>query len=472
MPSRPNILFIFSDQHNARVLGHAGDPVIRTPNLDRLADESVVFARAYCQNPLCVPSRTTLMTGQYCRTHGLYENPDIMEPNSPTFPRTLATVGYRTCLIGKAHFNGEQFHGYQQRPYGDLYGQGHQPDPCRKPEFGEAGLGGMVENAGPTGIPLPLTQTEICVAEAAKWLQAHCGLHGAQPFCLSLHFDKPHFPVRCPSRYFEHYSGCVSPPRVPEDYAEAAVPFVQRAIRCFGGKSDEVAANCIAAYYGCVEWVDDAIGRVLETLDHLGLGENTVVIYSADHGDLLGDKGAWNKTLFFDSSSRIPLMVRWPGEFQPRHADDLVGLIDLFPTLCDLAGASTPDQCEGESLLPVLRGGTLARDHVFCESVFLGFPEAAGCMVRRGDWKLSLYLDGSRELYNMAADPDEWENRSGDPACEEIESDLYRRVVAFWCPDEQRDRVRRTPKVRRQKHCFPYSNQFMSGDGIVFSGRP
>ncbi|MBT7299327.1 MAG: hypothetical protein HN849_07440, partial [Victivallales bacterium] len=87
-------------------------------------------------------------------------------------------------------------------------------------------------------------------------------------------------------------------------------------------------------------------------------------------------------------------------------------------------------------------------------------------------WKLSLYLDGSRELYNMAADPDEWENRSGDPACEKIESDLYRRVVAFWCPDEQRDRVQRTPKVRRQKHCFPYSNQFMSGDGIVFSGRP
>jgi choline-sulfatase len=474
MHTRPNILFIFSDQHNARVLGSAGDPIARTPNLDRLATESVVFDRAYCQNPLCVPSRTTLMTGQYCRTHGLYENPDIMEPNSPTFPRTLSAAGYRTCLIGKSHFNGEQFHGYQQRPYGDLYGQGHQPDPCRPPNEppNGSGLGGMVENAGPSGIPLPLTQTEICVAETAKWLQAHCELHADQPFCLSLHFDKPHFPVRCPAKYFEHYDGRVGPPAVPEGYAEQAVPFVQRAIRCFGGKSEEVAARCIAAYYGCVEWVDDAVGRVLETLAYLGLDENTVVVYSSDHGDLLGDKGAWNKTLFFDSSTRIPLMVRWPGRFAPRTANDLVGLVDLYPTLCDLAGVEIPQQCEGKSLLPVLEGGALGRERIFCESAFLGFAEAAGCMVRQGDWKFSLYLDGSRELYNLADDPDEWDNRSGDRACAEIETELCQQVVEFWHPEEQNERVRRTPKVKRQKHCFAYSNQFMSGDGIVFSGRP
>jgi choline-sulfatase len=114
----------------------------------------------------------------------------------------------------------------------------------------------------------------------------------------------------------------------------------------------------------------------------------------------------------------------------------------------------------------------LDRERIFCESAFLGFAEAAGCMVRQGEWKFSLYLDSSRELYNLADDPDEWDNRSGDPACAEIEAELHRQVVDFWRPEEQDERVRRTPKVKRQKHCFTYSNQFMSGDGIVFSGRP
>lgn len=170
MDKKPNVLFIFSDQHNAQVLGCAGDDIIRTPNLDRLAREGVTFNQAYCQNPLCVPSRASLLTGRQSRNIGIYTNTDMLEPNSCTIPRVLSANGYRTCLIGKAHFNGEQFHGYQERPYGDLYGQAHQPDPRRTADNGEAGLGLLVGNAGPTGIPLPLTQTEICVAEASKWL--------------------------------------------------------------------------------------------------------------------------------------------------------------------------------------------------------------------------------------------------------------------------------------------------------------
>jgi choline-sulfatase len=117
----------------------------------------------------------------------------------------LSAAGYRTCLIGKAHFNGEQFHCYQERPYGDLYGQAHQPDPRRTPESGASGLGNLIGNAGPSGIPLPLTQTKICVAEASKWLQAHVDLRSNQPFFLSVHFDKPHFPACCPADYLSNY---------------------------------------------------------------------------------------------------------------------------------------------------------------------------------------------------------------------------------------------------------------------------
>ncbi len=369
MEKRPNFLFILSDQHNASVLGCSGNTVVRTPNLDRLASEGVLFEQAYCQNPLCVPSRASMLTGQYCRTTGIYDNKHLLEPNCTTFPRVLSAYGYRTCLIGKAHFNGEQFHGYQERPYGDLYGQAHQPDPRRSPELGAAGLGELVDNAGPTGIPLPLTQTEITVAEAAKWLQTHVSLRGPQPFCLSVHFDKPHFPVRCPAEYFEHYRGRVHTPATPEGYRDRAVPFVRKAIDRFRFEGQD-GDRYQAAYYGCVEWVDDAIGRLLDVLEYLGLAEDTMVIYTSDHGDLLGEKGAWNKTLFFDSSAKVPMIARFPGAFPAgRRVTDLVGLIDLFPTMCELSHIPLPRTCEGISLAPLLTGeGEFGRDYVLAET--------------------------------------------------------------------------------------------------------
>lgn len=473
MQKHPNILFILSDQHNASVLGCAGNSMIRTPNLDRLAAQGVLFEQAYCQNPLCVPSRASMLTGQYCRTIGIYDNKHLLEPNCCTFPRVLSAHGYRTCLIGKAHFNGEQFHGYQERPYGDLYGQAHQPDPRRCPELGAAGLGELVDNAGPSGIPLPLTQTEITVAEASKWLQTHVCLHAAQPFCLSVHFDKPHFPVRCPGHFFERYQGRVHTPATPEGYSDRAVPFVRKAIDRFGFEGQD-SDRYQAAYYGCIEWVDDAVGRLIEVLDYLGLGEDTVVIYASDHGDLLGEKGAWNKTLFFDSSAKVPLIMRFPATLPAgRLVTDLVGLIDLFPTMCELAHIPIPQSCEGMSLCGLLTDeGRPARDHVLAESAFLGEPQDAGCMIRQGPWKYCYYLDGCEELYDLDADPGEWDNLASSSACKDVREAFLRRIEKFWCPDTYLQRLQATPIARREKHFYEFSNQFMLGNGTVADARP
>ena len=473
MDSRTNILFILSDQHNARVLGAAGDATVRTPHLDRLANDGVLFERAYCQNPLCCPSRASLLRGQHSKSTGIYTNTDILEPNSTTLPRVLSSHGYRTCLIGKSHFNGEQFHGYQERPYGDLYGQAHQPDPRRTPQNGASGLGSLVGNAGPTGIPLPLTQTEICVAEAAKWLQTHVALRRGQPFCLSVNFDKPHFPVRCPAAYFERYDGRVGAPKTPPGYRGTAVPFVQKAIDRFG-YADEDHDRYMAAYYGCIEWVDDAVGRLLQTLEYLGLADDTLVVYTSDHGDLCGEKGAWNKTLFFDSSTRVPLIMRCPSRFAGgrRHAG-LAGLIDLFPTFCEVSGAPIPPSCEGSSLLPLLDAGEAAPDRdLFCESAFLGEPEAAGCMLRRGRWKYTYYLDGAEELYDMEEDPGEWDNLAADPARRREAADLRRAVTDFWRPEEHQGRLAATPRTGREKHFYEFSNQFVLAGGAVADARP
>ena len=148
----------------------------------------------------------------------------------------LGQAGYRTCLIGKAHFNGDQFHGYQQRPYGDLYGQAHQPEQIRSGDSADdSGLGDILGNSGATEIPLPLTQTEICVSEASKWLQSHADTNPDQPFFLSVNFDKPHFPMRAPRHLYEKYAGRVQLPVYPEHYLDQeAVPFVRNAVAING----------------------------------------------------------------------------------------------------------------------------------------------------------------------------------------------------------------------------------------------
>jgi choline-sulfatase len=476
MNARPNILFVMSDQHSPRFLGFDGHPVVRTPHLDRLSREAVTFTNAYCQNPLCVPSRASLLTGRYCRNIGIYDNSDILEHNSPTFPRVLSAAGYRTCLIGKAHFNGQQFHGYQQRPYGDLFGQAHQPDPGRTDENGASGLVGWFENAGPTGIPLALTQTEICVAESAKWLQGHARLHPDQPFCLSVHFDKPHFPINPPEEYFEHYNGRVKLAERSADSSDSAVPFVRR----LGAGSDvnqqldaAVHEKALAAYCGCVEWIDDAFGRIVNVLEYLGLSQNTIVIYSSDHGEMASEHGLWQKTAFFEASARVPLLVRWPEQAQAgTRCDQIVGLLDLFPTLCAAAGAPVPEVCDGVSLLPALQGSDIGREGLFSESVVLGAPEHAGCMLRTGDLKYCRYLDAGEELYDLKADPGESVNLASDPRQASVVQSFRQQVEAFWEPEKQMERYRTCPRMAKEKHFYPYSNQFVSGDGTIVDAAP
>jgi len=472
--SRPNILFLFPDQHSPHVIGCEGNSIIHTPNLDRLAREGVYFENAYCQNPLCVPSRCSVLTGKYSRSIGIYDNKHILEHNCDTIPRTFTRHGYRTCLIGKAHFNGEQFHGYQQRPYGDLYGQAHQPDPERRPEFGESGLGGITKNTGPSGIPLPLTQTEICVSETAKWLQLHTRLNPDQPFFLSVNFDKPHFPYKPPAELYRKYAGSVSLPQLPENHAAGAVPFVAKALERFIEPDNEKALDTLVSYYACVEWVDDAVGRILETLEYLGLAENTIVVYTSDHGDLCGEHGLWNKSVFFEASSRVPLIVRWPETAEAgKRRREIVGLIDLFPTLCEVAGIPTPVGCEGESLVGLLKRDVgLAREYLFSESALLNQTEYAGCMLRTGKWKYNYYLDSSEELYDMEIDSEERDNLADAVEHREMVDRFRAETIRFWRPKEQESRFRETPMMRREKHFYFYSNQFITGDGTVVDAKP
>lgn len=474
---RPNILFILSDQHNASFFG-GGPNRPQTPHLDALASRGVRFDNAYCQNPLCVPSRCSMLTGRYSKDLGIYENRHILESNAETLPRVFAQNGYKTCVIGKTHFNGDQYQGYAQRPYGDLLGQAHQPDPKRTEPAPDSGLGDVLGNAGPTGIPLPLTQTELCVSETAKWLQHHAA-DKSRPFFLSVNFEKPHFPLRAPAKFFEKYAGKVSLPFVPADYLENdAVPFVRKAFEVNGAwehydRDREVHERALAAYCACVEWMDNAIGRILAVLDYLDLTRDTIIVYASDHGEMAGDKGAWQKTVFFEASARVPLIIKGSSFVRGERTAALAGLIDLFPTLCAAADIPVPAACDGVSLLPVLRGeGAPERDALFCESVVLKTPEYAGCMMRRERWKYCYYLDGSQELYDLVADPDEWNNLAYEPDCAEVVNRMNMDVLKFWNPAEQIKRYETAPRMQNEKHFYEFSNQFVHADGTVTDARP
>jgi len=473
-------LFFLSDQHAFDCAGYAGGPV-DTPNLDALAREGCVFENAYCQNPLCVPSRSSLLTGKYSKNLGIYENRHILDPGIPTLPGVFAANGYRTCLVGKAHFNGDQYHGYQSRPYGDFLGQGHQPEHIRVPdEADESGLGDILANSGATAIPLPMTQTEICVAEAVKYLQLQSAGENSEPFFLSVNFEKPHFPYRAPAALFEKYRGKAVLKESPPHYAQTlAAEFVRKAFEVNGawehyGKDIKIHRQALAAYLACVEWVDDAVGRVLRALELLGLAADTIVIYASDHGEMAGDKGAWQKTVFFDHSAKVPLIMRYPGRFRRGAVvRESVGLIDLFPTLCEAADIPVPAFCDGASLLGTLKNGQPpARDTVFAESAVLKVPEHAGCMVRRGRYKYNFYLQGRHELYDMENDPDELHNLAGDPRLQGIEKELRETATEFWKPDEQHNRYRNCPMSGKEKHFYLFSNQFTMPDGTLMDAKP
>jgi choline-sulfatase len=184
------------------------------------------------------------------------------------------------------------------------------------------------------------------------------------------------------------------------------------------------------------------------------------------------EHGAWQKMVFFEASVRVPMIVRWPGRIAAgRRVADLAGLIDLYPTLCDAAAVQTPRSCEGVSLLPLLQGGKpLGRDAVFSETVLIRRPEMAGCMIRCGRWKYCLYLDRSAELYDLEADPHEMRNLAGTGVA--IGEELKERVVAFWEPEQQSRRYQRATRVPREKHFYPFANQFLLGDGTVVDARP
>lgn len=461
MGKQPNILMIMADQLTALALRAYGHPIARTPHIDALAAKGVLFENAYCNFPLCAPSRFALMSGRLASRIAAFDNAAEFAASIPTFAHGLRAAGYRTCLSGKMHFVGpDQLHGFEERLTTDIYPAdfGWTPNWDAPEERIDWWYHNMmsVKEAGIAEATNQLDFDDEVGFQAERWLseRAREG-EGRRPFFLCVSFTHPHDPYAIRKEYWDRYQEAeIDLPRVPPLPREAMDAHSRRLTRVADMDAvtitEEDVRRARHAYYGEISYVDDHVGRLLTALRRFELAEDTIVLFTADHGEMLGERGLWYKMHFFEWALRVPLIVTAPGRFAPARVSSPVSLVDVMPTLLDLAGGP-PDPVlagDGASLVPWLEGRAMPDRPVLAEYTAEG-ALAPILMVRDGDLKLIWSEADPPLLFDLARDPDELRNLADDPA----RADDLARLVALahrhWEPEALRQRVLESQRARR-----------------------
>ena len=438
---RLNVLLIMADQLNPMVLPAYGGRA-RTPAIDRLAAGGAVFDAAYCNSPLCAPSRAAFMTGRLPSRTGGYDNAAPFGSDVPTFAHMMRMRGYRTTLAGKMHFAGpDQLHGFEERLTTDIYPAdfGWTPDWAR-PERRPSWYHNMssVSDAGTCIRTNQLDFDEEVAFTAERAIYDAARGADDRPFCLVASLTHPHDPFAVPRRFFDLYSDAdAGLPRigfgdVPLDPHSARLRHVSNM------DVEPVSAAHVTtarrAYLGAVSFVDEIVGRLTRALAETGLADDTVVILTSDHGELLGERGLWYKMSFFEGSARVPLIVHAPRHLSSRRVASAVSLVDLAPTLAGIAADGAPpeglDEIDGRSLLPHLSGGA-GHDEAIGEYLAEG-AVAPVLMIRRGDTKFIHSPVDPDQLYDLAADPDERVNLAAEPGHAPAVSALRTEIAGRW----------------------------------------
>lgn len=483
-PRPPNILFLMTDQHRWDGVGANGNPLVKTPHLDRLAARGANFTHAFVVAPVCVPSRISFFTGRYAHSHRNRVNYTPVDRSEVLMQARLREAGYRTAAIGKLHyypptaeearrtgFDVVELHdgNVATDPFSDYLKWREEHDPQKHLRYravakdikpGEnpyrAALAAEFSETGWTG-----ARTRHHLRELAK---------NGQPFFLHASFWKPHSPFEVCVPYDRMYNDVRFP--VPE--AEAIRREVQhlplplqklalRGGRIEGNLSPAALQWMYRSYFGSISHVDAEIGSILATLDELGLAENTIVVFSSDHGDALLEHGIMGKNCFFESAVRVPLMVSWPGKVKAGRHRELIETVDVLPTLFALIGLEEPRSCQGRSFAGLIaegRGAYVPREAVFSENIIpevitggnldLAFEKNKGIdgvrhpdakMVRTTRWKFNYYPEGYAELFDLERDPGETTNLAGQPATQAIESEMKDRLLRWLVTADETDQI-------------------------------
>jgi choline-sulfatase len=444
-PDAPNILIIIGDDHAGGTLGIDGDPRQATPRLDALARQGVRFDRAYCNSPLCTPSRQSFITGRLPHAVGVTQLMTPLPDDAVTLGDWLTDLRYATAAYGKMHFNSPSKHGFHDRldtRDWRAYLKSHPPEggDHRRPwhPFADPTAVWLNSACQPEGLPLASMESSYVADRAGEFFRAH----QEQPFLLVAGFYDPHAPFRFPSEWAGKFK--------PEQFPVPPISLLDRQEQpmVFAPLKPEEIQGISAAYFTSISYVDHVVGRMLDSLEQAGLSKKTIVVYIGDNGYMLGDHGRFEKHCFYEPAVRVPLMIRWPGHIpENRRVAELVELVDVLPTLLDLCHLPTPPDLHGRSLVPLMNGapGAHGRSYVFSE-----YLENEEAMVRSDRYKLiagtgrrrrkdgydhGRPLPGPYErLYDEQADPNETTDLAGRPELASVQTalraELYNRLVS------------------------------------------
>ena len=432
---RPNVLFLCSDQHQASAAGCYGSTEVHTPNIDRIAESGVRFDRAYCQSPVCVPSRGSIITGVYPHSHGARILQDPLPEDAYTIAHHFQEQGYQTAAIGKMHFGDEsQRHGFEYRLHGDEFRDTLTDQEWRAFRKDQSSADSVMGKA--SELSARYFQDTYYSDETVRFLREERDTD--RPFCLWSSFFMPHTPLVPLKEFFDLYDPAKLnlPERTDHELEDGFEGHLTRAKqRGWYAQTDDELRPSLAGYYGNTSQMDDNLGKVLDTLFELGLEKNTIIVYTSDHGEMAGAHRMWTKHNMYEESVRVPLIVGLPGGIDAGSSRDaLIEHVDLFPTLAELCGLPDPEALHGRSFAPLLLNESYESrefaysEYYFCHSVFTRDDRYVGkppiLMVRTDRWKLN-YLSWERsELFDVANDLGEFQNVIDDPGNSGIVKEL------------------------------------------------
>ena len=450
---RPNILVLMSDQHSKRQLGSYGDSLVRTPNLDRLASEGMLFENAYCPSPVCVPSRMSFMTGRTPTGNRVWTNQNVLHSGIPTWPHALGIAGYETALIGRMHFVGpDQRHGFERRPLGEYMathpGAPMQGEPIFQaiPTDTTSQHRVSIEMAG-VGLTSYNAFDDMVTDSLVEYLEEKSSSDG-RPFAAVAGFMMPHCPFFAPEELFDYYLDKVDVPMPTLEELERqpqAVKDMKKLRHIDEPLTEHQIQVARAAYYGMCELFDASVGRVLDKLDETGLAEDTLVVYTTDHGEAAGEHGMWWKSSYYEESVGVPLIARLPGVVPGGSRNPVIcNTFDLAPTFVEASGANELPKIAGRSLWTELQGqsdGSRSNETFSELHGMTGVPgfgtDPPSRMVRQGPWKLYYYRGhAAPALYNLKDDPGELLDLGSDPAHANVRERLIARLHDGWDPDD------------------------------------
>lgn len=461
-----NILVLMVDQLSGEFFPDGPADFLHAPNLKRLAQHSVKFNNTYCASPLCSPARASFMTGNLPSLTKVYDNAAEFPSSLPTFAHSLRSLGYRTILSGKMHFVGaDQLHGYEERLTTDIYPAdfGWTPDwskPDERVDWWYHNLG-SVTGAGVAATSNQLEyDDEVAYHAKLKLHQLARQKNDGKPFCLTVSFTHPHDPYVTRQKYWDLYDNVQLPKltvnKIPFDQQD---PHSQRLYKAVDHENfqetDQDVCAARRAYFANISYLDEKIGEILSVLDECEFGDDTIIAFCADHGDMLGERGLWYKMSFFEGSMKVPFFLSLPKSLSAEHThatqsiNEPVSVMDLAPTLVAMAGGQ-PSDCgavDGCSLVPSVIKNERPELPVYAEYVGEGSIDPM-LMIRHQQWKFIYCEIDPPQLFNLQADPFEKNNLASDPNHKDLVEQFIEQVNQRWSVEKFRDDVINSQRQR------------------------